>query len=128
MTPETGRLVRRIAYLIEGFCMLGLLAMPGWADTLIDADDDTVLEQTLAAAELVLPGVTGTVEWAQVNRWPSALINTHPGSWRELGEFNRIRVDTDRRIQLAGDYFCTSSLNTASASGERAARRLLRSL
>lgn len=104
--------------------MLGLLAMPGWADTLIDADDDTVLEQTLAAAELVLPGVTGTVQWAQVNRWPSALINTHPGSWRELGEFNRIRVDTDRRIQLAGDYFSSTNLNTATAAGERAVREL----
>ncbi|HEY1967072.1 MAG TPA: FAD-dependent oxidoreductase [Pseudonocardia sp.] len=34
----------------------------------------------------------------------------------------------DRRIQLAGDYFCTSSLNTASASGERGARNLLGAL
>ena len=104
--------------------MLGLLAMPDWADTLIDADDGTVLDHTLAAAEHVLPGVGRTVEWAQVNRWPSALINTHPGSWRELGRFNRIRTATDRRVQLAGDYYSSTNLNTATAAGERAAREL----
>lgn len=104
--------------------MLGLLAMPDWADTLIDADDDTVLDQTLAAADRVLPGVSATVEWAQVNRWRSALINTHPGSWRELGEFNRVRTATDRRIQLAGDYFSSTNVNTATAAGERAVREL----
>jgi protoporphyrinogen/coproporphyrinogen III oxidase len=104
--------------------MLGLLAMPDWANTLIDADDDTVLDQALAAAERVLPGVTRTVEWAQINRWPSALIHTHPGSWRELGQFNRIRTTTDRRIQLAGDYFSSTNLNTATAAAERAVREL----
>jgi oxygen-dependent protoporphyrinogen oxidase len=83
-----------------------------------------VLDQALAAAERVLPGVTRTVEWAQINRWPSALIHTRPGSWRELGQFNRIRTTTDRRIQLAGDYFSSTNLNTATAAAERAVREL----
>jgi hypothetical protein len=31
----------------------------------------------------------------------------------------------DRLIQLAGDYFATANLNTASTAGEVAARRIL---
>jgi hypothetical protein len=42
-----------------------------------------------------------------------------------MQEFRRRSDTSDRMIQLAGDYFCTSSLNVASASGERAARSLL---
>jgi hypothetical protein len=42
-----------------------------------------------------------------------------------MQEFRRRSDASDRLIQLAGDYFCTSSLNVASAAGERAARTLL---
>lgn len=54
----------------------------------------------------------------------SALIHTRPRSWRELGQFNQVRTATDRRIQLAGDYFSSTNLNTATAAGERAVREL----
>jgi oxygen-dependent protoporphyrinogen oxidase len=113
------------AHVPEGKGLLGLLTMPAWSGELIHADDHTVVHETLAAAHRVLPGITDTVEWTQINRWDSALIHTHPGSWRELDRFNHVRKTTDRRIQLAGDYFSSTNLNTATTSGERAARELV---
>jgi hypothetical protein len=41
-----------------------------------------------------------------------------------MAEFRRRSRGTDRLVHLAGDYFCTTSLNVASTAGARAAREL----
>jgi glycine/D-amino acid oxidase-like deaminating enzyme len=47
-----------------------------------------------------------------------------PGYWTAMRGFRKAGLG-NTRIQLAGDYLCTSNLNTASTAGERAARDLL---
>jgi hypothetical protein len=58
-------------------------------------------------------------------RWPYSWAKSYPGYWTGMKEFNRISAERDRLVRLAGDYFCVTSLNVATASGERAARNLL---
>jgi hypothetical protein len=59
-----------------------------------------------------------------VARWPYAWFQAYPGYWQRMAEFRERSRGTDRLVQLAGDYFCTTSLNVASTAGARAARDL----
>jgi oxygen-dependent protoporphyrinogen oxidase len=108
----------------EGKGLLGCYTMSDWAEALMDEDDDTVTKQVLAATERILPGVSDDVEFVRVNRWYPVIVYSRPGLYRELGVFNARRSRLGR-IHLAGDYFSSSNLNTATAAGERAARELL---
>jgi oxygen-dependent protoporphyrinogen oxidase len=110
----------------EGKGLLGLYTMSDWAEQLIDEDDDTVVAKVLDATERILPGVSGDVEFARVNRWYPVIVYSRAGLYRELGAF--VRRLEQRRIHLAGDYFSCSNLNTATAAGERAARNVLAQL
>ena len=71
-----------------------------------------------------LLGLLGEVEWIEVDRWPQVVAESRPGYYARLHEFHQIRRARDRRVQLAGDYFSSSNVNTATAAGERAAREL----
>lgn len=107
----------------EGKGALGLYTMSDWSEELMDLDDDTVIERVVAAADQVIPGVAGDVEFARVNRWYPVIVYSRPGLYRDLGDFHKVRPRG--RIALAGDYFSCSNLNTATAGGERAVRELL---
>jgi oxygen-dependent protoporphyrinogen oxidase len=110
----------------EGGGCIVIYGCSAWSKELIAEDDDTIREQLIANAQGLLPGVGENVRFSHVTRWPYSWFQSYPGYWRGMQEF-RCRSDAnDRLIQLAGDYFCTSSLNVASAAGERAARVLLR--
>ena len=102
---------------------LGLYTMSDWSEELIALDDDTVIERVVAAADQVIPGIAGDIEFARVNRWYPVIVYSHPGLYRELRDFHGVRPRG--RIALAGDYFSCSNLNTATAAGEQAARELL---
>jgi oxygen-dependent protoporphyrinogen oxidase len=91
---------------------------------LIEEDDDTVRRELLEAAEKVLPGAWEHIRWIEINRWYPAIVRSRPGYYAELAEFHRIRRARDQRRQLAGDYFSSSNVNTATSSGVRAARDL----
>jgi predicted NAD/FAD-dependent oxidoreductase len=72
-------------------------------------------------------GVVGKlpdVEWVLVNRWTFVCVRTYPGYYREVGRFQALRREHDRRVQLAGDFYSSSNANTATAAGEAAARDL----
>jgi oxygen-dependent protoporphyrinogen oxidase len=96
-----------------------------WSRELIEEDDDTIREELIANAQGLLPGVGQDVRFSHVTRWPYSWFQSYPGYWRGMQEFRQRCDSGDRQIQLAGDYFSTSSLNVASAAGERAARSLL---
>lgn len=102
-----------------------IYASSEWSKQLILEDDDTIREQLIANAQGLLPGVGENVRFSHVTRWPYSWFQSYPGYWRGMQEFRRRSDASDRLVQLAGDYFCTSSLNVASAAGERAARTLL---
>ncbi|MHB8691563.1 MAG: protoporphyrinogen/coproporphyrinogen oxidase [Solirubrobacteraceae bacterium] len=107
-----------------GGCVV-IYGCSAWSRELIAEDDDTIREELIANAQGLLPGVGENVRFSHVTRWPYSWFQSYPGYWRGMQEFRRRSDASDRLIQLAGDYFCTSSLNVASASGERAARTLL---
>ena len=94
-----------------------------WAAELTALDDEQIVEAALSAADQVVPGLSSATEWAAVNRWTPFVAARPPGYTRTLLAFERA-AEGDGRVQFAGDYFAVSSLEAASASGERAARRL----
>jgi protoporphyrinogen oxidase len=96
-----------------------------WSRELLEQDDETVTRKLIDAGEQLVPGVGNGVIFTQVARWPYAWFQAYPGYWQRMAEFRRRSRGTDRLVHLAGDYFCTTSLNVASASGARAARQLL---
>jgi protoporphyrinogen oxidase len=104
--------------------LLSLFTSTGWTAQLWDTDDEAIVEEVMAAADLVLPGVRDDLEFASVHRWNPMLMQSYPGYYRGLRTFVERGRELDRRIQLAGDYFCQGSVNAATASGERAARDL----
>jgi oxygen-dependent protoporphyrinogen oxidase len=98
-----------------------------WARELIDEDDGVVEKRMLDAYDQVLPGLSGEVEFTIVRRWQPTAMYAYPGYYREYERFYALSR-SDRRIQLAGDYFMTSNLDTATRGGETAARRLAATL
>lgn len=99
-----------------------------WGARLRDRPDAEIVHEVMAATESVLPGASADLEFATVHRWDPMVLKSWPGYYRELRTFVERCNALDRRIQLAGDYFCQSSINAATAAGERAARDLARFL
>ena len=108
----------------DGKGIVGIYPTPEWSDELFDEDDDVIAKNLITEAEAILPGLGGDIEFSHLARVTPAVLNSYPGYWTAMADF-RHRCASDRRIQLAGDYFCVSSVNAASAAGERAARALV---
>ena len=108
----------------EGKALITLYANSQWSADLIELDDDLITKKLLEAGTALVPSVGDDVLFTHVTRWPYSWMQSYPGYWTAMKDF-RARGATDTRIQLAGDYFCTSNLNTSSAAGERAARDLI---
>lgn len=108
----------------SGRGMVGIYPTPEWSDEIFGEDDDVIAKDLINEAEDILPGLGGDIDFTHVARVAPAVMNSYPGYWTAMADF-RHRCASDRRIQLAGDYFCVSSVNAASASGERAARALV---
>jgi oxygen-dependent protoporphyrinogen oxidase len=97
------------------------------AADLMHDDDDTAAGKVLGWTENVI-GKLPDVDWVQVNRWQQVVVRSYPGYYKQVGEFMKIRRERDRRVQIAGDFYSSSNANTATASGEAAARDLLAAL
>ena len=105
--------------------VVGIYPTPRWSDELTDEPDDVITKFLVEEAEEIVPGLAAATEFSHLARVAPAVMNSRPGYWTAMAGFRERRAGRDRRIQLAGDYFCTSSVNAATASGERAARDLL---
>lgn len=103
--------------------MASLYTMSHWAEKLIDQDDESVVKQIVAAGERVVPGLSNMIEFSHVNRWYPVIVYSEPGLYRRMIDF-KAQLDPRSRIKLAGDYFSCSTMNTATAAGERAAREI----
>jgi oxygen-dependent protoporphyrinogen oxidase len=107
----------------EGKGLVCLLTMCEWAEVLFDEDDATVLRKVTRAAEPLMPGFSDDIDYVQINRWDPCIVYSRPGLYRELGEFNA-RRPPDSPIKLAGSFFSSSNMCSATAAGERAVREL----
>lgn len=108
----------------EGKGLVCLLTMAEWAETLIDEDDETVLRKVTGAAEKLMPGFSDDIDYVNINRWDPCIVYSRPGLYRELGRFVA-RRPPDTPIKIAGSFFSSSNMCTATAAGERAAREVL---
>jgi oxygen-dependent protoporphyrinogen oxidase len=106
----------------EGKGLLSTYSTAEWSAQLIEEDDDYVTDKVVDAVEHVLPGIGTDVDFVRVHRWRNVVVYSRPGVYAGLAEFNR-HTPTGR-VRLAGDYFSCSNLNSATASGERAARQI----
>ena len=109
----------------EGKGVIGIYPTPRWSDELTDEPDEVITKFLIEEAQEIVPGLAAATELSHLARVSPAVMNSRPGYWTAMAQFRARRAGQDRRIQLAGDYFCTSSVNAATASGERAARDLL---
>ena len=105
--------------------MLSLMPVWDWCEPRFDHNDESIVRETLASLDILLPGVADTVEFAEVARWTQRYNPI--GHYRELGRFRAI-CDADSNIQLAGDYFSYTNMESATRSGEDAAKKLLHAL
>ena len=112
------------AHVPAGKAVATIYADGQWSRALLHEDDETVTRKLIDAGESLVPGVGDGVIFTQVARWPYAWFQAYPGYWQRMREFRRISAGKDRLVHLAGDYFCTTSLNVASTAGTRAARDL----
>jgi oxygen-dependent protoporphyrinogen oxidase len=108
----------------DGKGLLSLYSTTEWADEVRHESDDVISERAIAAAEAVIPGFAGDIEFTGVSRWDPMVLMSRAGYYQDLARFHDVRRRTDRRIQLAGDYFATSNVGTASEAGARAAADL----
>lgn len=95
---------------------------------LMDEPDDIVVKRVIKSANDFLPRIGDDVEFGEVRRWPTAILHSRVGHYKDLVKFRELRIANDKRIQFAGDYFAPSTQNSASASGEQAAGLLISKL
>jgi len=106
--------------------LLTLMLSCDWSIDHYDDTDEQIINASLEGLEKVLPGISADIEFAEVMRW-SQRYNP-PGHYRDIGKFREICSSTDKRIQLAGDYFAYADVESAICSGERAANDLIKIL
>lgn len=95
-----------------------------WCEEHSALSDDELIERMLPSVERLVPGVRALVEVTRIDRWPRAAIRASPGYCAAISELSE-RIDPNCPVQLAGDYFTSSSANASAVSGERAAARLI---
>lgn len=98
--------------------------MHRWAQQMYALPDEEIYARAMAKIERVLPGVGAEVEGYRVQRWDYAATVSSLGHYKKLARFVET-LNTQRRVQLAGDYFSLASVNSAVTSGEIAAQRLI---
>jgi len=95
-----------------------------WNDAQWDSEDEAIVDKTIGAASEWLPGLENMVESSRVYRWRHGVLNSRPGSYRDLHKIAAAQDHADR-VFLAGDYFGGPSVNAALCSGEKAAERIV---
>jgi oxygen-dependent protoporphyrinogen oxidase len=122
ITLEHNKVAGRVP---PGKGLLGLYGTSEYSRELMGVDDDLAVKRMLGAADEVIPGVTEHAVYTKLCRWDPIVIEAPPGYYRNLATFvAELGAEPDQRVQLAGDYFAPSNLDSATAAGERAARTL----
>lgn len=103
--------------------LIAVLTYHEWGTARLDRSDEELVEEVLADLERMLPGTAELVEFCEVTRWTPGSLRSEPGMHKLIAEIDR-RIDTDTRVQLAGDYLTVASVNGSILTGETAASRL----
>lgn len=100
--------------------LLSVYGSPEFSARHLHSDPDDALAALLPAVERMLPGTRDRIAFTRLCRWDTIAIRSRPGYYRELRRFTAASAERDSVIQLAGDYFAPSNLNSATAAGQRA--------
>lgn len=103
--------------------LLAALAYHEWTTPRLGLSDDAIIEEAVRALEKVVPNLAETILFAEVTRWAPAAWLSRQGNCRRAAEIVA-RTDESDRVQLAGDYFNSATINHCVQSGDRAARLL----
>ena len=110
----------------DGKAIATIFGCNDWSRSVLEDDnDDLLIKELIESGDALVPGVGENVLFTHLKRWPWAWSKSTPGYWEGMREFNRIGAEKDRLVRIAGDYFCVTSLNVATASGEKAAREII---
>jgi protoporphyrinogen oxidase len=104
---------------------LALLRATGaFSAAAIDAPEESVAKELLAAFARVHPGAESAVVFTKLYRHADALPRFDVGRYRSIANFERVQRELraeGRRLYFAGDYLMDPSLEGAIASANRAA-------
>lgn len=92
-----------------------------------DSSDEELLPEMLQHMETVIPGITATLDFAEIVRWNVATNERRTGFYATVSELRRT-LDPNDVIQFAGDFLALSGTTGSAESGERAAERLAKRL
>ncbi|MEM7160745.1 MAG: NAD(P)/FAD-dependent oxidoreductase [Myxococcota bacterium] len=105
----------------------GLLATSwehDWCEQRLESSDDELIEQMLPSVEALVPEVREHLEFTRVHRWRPGVLRGSPGYCTAIAELVE-RLEQSGPVQLAGDFFTTSSTDGSVVSAERAVTRLI---
>lgn len=107
--------------------LLTVLFTPAWAEMHKDKTDETLLDMMQEQIEKIMPSVVGAVTMRRLDRWQYGAQRAWPGYCAQIGAL-RHELASASPIQLAGDYFGSSSTNACVLEAERAANAILERL
>lgn len=95
-----------------------------WAEKLLEADEETILETYYRDLNEIFPGFSDTVVEHQIKKWPKGQTFNFPGRAKLQPIFTR----DNGRIHLAGDFLGTFYTETAITTGRLAGQSVLAKL
>jgi protoporphyrinogen/coproporphyrinogen III oxidase len=110
-----------------GAAMVTIYWHRDWATRHWELADDDVVAAAIDGVSQVMPDVAGNVLNGYVWRWDPCTVARPPGGFKALASFAS-GLDPASPVQLAGDYFAISTVESSLASGEVAAGRIIHNL
>lgn len=95
-----------------------------WCEPRLELSDDELIERMLPSVQALVPDVRERLEFTRIDRWRPGVLRGTPGYCAAIAELVEL-LDTTGPIQLAGDFFTTSTTNGSVVAAERAVARLL---
>lgn len=93
-----------------------------------DDDDETIIQNTIDSMRKYVPDIDDILISSHLTRWERSVVKSEPGLYRNIGPLMKFRRENEGRVQLAGDYFSISGMNTAVVSGRIAAERMMKNI
>ena len=98
-----------------------------WVQQRWQHDDASIARDAIQELSSVLPVLTRGIEFVHVQRWHAGIVRARCGAYRELAAFQPA-PNPHPRVQLAADFFSSTSSHTSLCAGENAARKLVAAL
>ncbi|MBX2802257.1 MAG: FAD-dependent oxidoreductase [Myxococcales bacterium] len=95
-----------------------------WCEQQDGVPDEALIAQMRVSVERIVPEVRDHTEMTHLTRWRAGALRGPPGFCEATGQLHE-QLDPEAPIQLAGDYFTSSTTNGSVVSARRAAHRLL---